>query len=86
MQLISVVIAATVVGLSSSSVFGPLSFWHRSRATDEKQTPTKFINVLRIRGGEETKTEATDKIKGCCIGIDLGTTYRYNYYLSFLPA
>lgn len=84
MQVITLVLAATAVGLTSSSVLGPHSLWHRNPATDEKQVSTKLTNVLRYRGGEETKTETTDKIKGCCIGIDLGTTYRYVDHFSFL--
>ena len=51
----------------------------RKPNTDEADTPSKFASILRLRGGEEAKKEASDKIKGCCIGIDLGTTYRYDF-------
>lgn len=49
----------------------------RKSSSDETDITSKFASILRLRGGEEEKKGTTDKIKGCCIGIDLGTTYRY---------
>lgn len=38
----------------------------------------KYSNCLQLRGGasSDDKTSNDSKIKGICIGIDLGTTYR----------
>lgn len=33
-------------------------------------------NNLLVRGGEKSGS-SDEKIKGCCIGIDLGTTFRF---------
>lgn len=47
------------------------SLWLRSGAQEEKSKKSFVINKLRrFRGG------ASENIKGDCIGIDLGTTYR----------
>jgi hypothetical protein len=76
-QIRLLLLAATSFGLTCSSVFGPTSHWLRKPNSDETDKTLKFATMLRLRGGEEAKKEGTDKIKGCCIGIDLGTTYRY---------
>jgi Hsp70 protein len=76
-QICLLLLAATSFGFTSSSVFGPTSHWLRKPNSDETDKTLKFATILRLRGGEEAKQEGTDKIKGCCIGIDLGTTYRY---------
>lgn len=70
------IFAATSVGFVCSSVFGPSSFWLRKPNSDMADELTRFADILRLRGGEDEKKETSEKIKGCCIGIDLGTTYR----------
>jgi hypothetical protein len=40
-----------------------------------KQDKNKTEQLLNLRGGADDK-DSTGKIKGVCIGIDLGTTYR----------
>ena len=72
-----VVIVTTILWPSSSSTFRPSSHWLGKQNTASKDDFSNIARVLRLRGGEETKKDGTDKIKGCCIGIDLGTTYRY---------
>jgi len=61
--------------LTTSSVIGPSSHWLKSPSTSKSDESENIRSLFRLRGGEETKTETTEKIKGCCIGIDLGTTY-----------
>lgn len=36
----------------------------------------RLMKSLRLRGGAIEKDEKNEKVKGTCIGIDLGTTYR----------
>ena len=75
-----VFIVTTIIWPSSSSIFRPSSHWLGKQKTGSNDDTSKITRVLRIRGGaEETKKDGTDKIKGCCIGIDLGTTYRYGH-------
>lgn len=33
--------------------------------------------ISRLRGGAASTEDGSSKVKGTCIGIDLGTTYRY---------
>jgi hypothetical protein len=35
-----------------------------------------FDSCLKIRGGADASTGKDGKVRGTCIGIDLGTTYR----------
>ena len=59
--------------VQGSSNFGSSSWFSlRQSRQDEKNSMLKTI--LRLRGGEE-KPATDNKIKGTCIGIDLGTTY-----------
>ena len=37
---------------------------------------SRVSNNLLVRGGADKATAASEPIKGCCIGIDLGTTFR----------
>ena len=79
--LVGLLVAACCLNVASSAVFGPTGQWLRnpSKATSngagESTENGRLANVLRIRGGDAEK-KSTDKITGCCIGIDLGTTYR----------
>ena len=61
---------------TSSAVFGPTGQWLRNPSKITADDSESFSRILRLRGGEGEK-KSTDKITGCCIGIDLGTTYRY---------
>jgi len=36
----------------------------------------KYSNCLKLRGGASSDDKTDSKIKGVCVGIDLGTTYR----------
>lgn len=39
---------------------------------------TQRLGVIsRLRGGAASTEDGSSKVKGTCIGIDLGTTYRY---------
>jgi hypothetical protein len=62
--------------VTTSTVIGPSSHWLKSPSNSKSEESENIRSLLRLRGGEEAKTETTEKIKGCCIGIDLGTTYR----------
>ena len=80
--VISLLLAACCLNIAYSAVFGPNGQWLRNPArvasdeTDNTTKQSKFASFLQLRGGEAAK-KTTDKITGCCIGIDLGTTYRY---------
>lgn len=78
-------IVTATLRTSSSSIFGASNLWIKgsSKSLIDDSSKSKkleiFGNVLKLRGGsEEEKPKTTEKIKGCCIGIDLGTTYRYS--------
>jgi hypothetical protein len=69
-------LALVACKLTTSSVIGPSTHWLKSPSSSKSDESENIRSVFRLRGGEEVKTETTEKIKGCCIGIDLGTTYR----------
>ena len=72
--LFFLVVAFPGLTVSSTTGFGPaINRWLNPVDNDRKST------LLRIRGGaDKTDTSKDAKVKGCCIGIDLGTTYRYS--------
>ena len=53
-----------------------------NRQSNNDKTTAKLDKFVRLRGGSTTPASGGDdkntdgKIKGVCIGIDLGTTYR----------
>jgi hypothetical protein len=53
-----------------SRFFKPASFLQSKANNIDSSNEEIEKKILSIRGGSE------DKIKGVCIGIDLGTTYR----------
>jgi hypothetical protein len=60
---------STVV--SGNAVFRGLSSWSKPARKVER----KVQHCLQLRGGS-SEGETSEKVKGVCIGIDLGTTYR----------
>lgn len=72
-------VAACSLCVTSSAVFGSMGQWLRNPSKVATDDSERFANILRLRGGEGEK-KSTDKITGCCIGIDLGTTYRYTLF------
>ena len=62
---------------ANAKLFSPRVSWLKPSAVsvEHDEKGTKVNNCFSLRGGaNEKETEA--KIKGLCIGIDLGTTYR----------
>ena len=59
-------------------VVGTLRTVNRHQSNDKAK---KFDKLVRLRGGADSSDDksADGKIKGVCIGIDLGTTYRYKH-------
>lgn len=57
------------------------SFCATSSATQIVQKQL-LLQSLRLRGGASSSNDTSEKVKGTCIGIDLGTTYRYILTLS----
>lgn len=47
-----------------------------SRWLSKQKQEEKIKNAFSIRGGA-SPDGSSDKVKGLCVGIDLGTTYRY---------
>jgi len=48
-----------------------------SRAKEDSQGKQTILDRLSIRGGAADQDPKSSKVKGLCVGIDLGTTYRY---------
>ena len=67
-------VIASAVRLGASPWFGGHSHKENGGSTDSKRS---LECLLALRGGgTKESTTAAEKIKGVCIGIDLGTTYR----------
>ena len=58
------------------------SRWLSGRGQEKKAGQDGSIirlkDLLAVKGGAEEGTGKSEKIKGLCVGIDLGTTYRCN--------
>ena len=74
-----VIVAFLLSCVATSATFlGSPIRWLKPVSHDD--SITKRNRMLRIRGGNAAETTPANgsKIKGHCIGIDLGTTYRYD--------
>ena len=63
---------------SGSLNIGMSRIFALSKKADRKsENAIRLHNLIKMRGGEAEESSAAKKIKGLCIGIDLGTTYRF---------
>lgn len=76
--LLLLTINVLIFQCNSSRIFRNSNSWliNKSSTTDDEKTYTTVNNCLSLRGGASNEKEEDTKIKGTCIGIDLGTTYR----------
>jgi hypothetical protein len=59
-------------------LFGGRAGWLRpSGLGKQEETPIVTQRCFTLRGGAKEKVADGEKVKGVCIGIDLGTTTRY---------
>ncbi len=72
MMVFQLIVLSTFILSVYSSQFPFLNKWFLNM---NKQDKNKTEQLLNLRGGADDK-DSTGKIKGVCIGIDLGTTYR----------
>lgn len=86
-------IVVVVSSIHHLSLPHPISMWttksNKSPHSKAIHPNKKMETFLRLRGGASSSSSSVNddkdgngKIKGVCIGIDLGTTYRYVYILS----
>ena len=66
----ALILALVSVLAVKGSVFRRIGGWYA------REKPAATSRCLLLRGGANDKTDGNNKIKGVCIGIDLGTTYR----------
>ena len=59
---------------SGNGIFGAKS-WLRPFKKTKSSTESKLQRFFQLRGGAN-EDETSEKVKGVCVGIDLGTTYR----------
>lgn len=57
---------------SSGTIPFVTSKWHKYNNKKNR----KLDEIFSLRGGETSDSKQSSKIKGSCVGIDLGTTYR----------
>lgn len=63
----------SIISSEATHLFNSHNSWlNNKRNNDENTVRNKLFS---LRGGS-TDSDKTEKIKGHCIGIDLGTTYR----------
>ena len=80
MLLISALVLVSAVCASSTGVWTSLHPLIQEKKVLERGNVNKFSRfgikqkIIQLRGGE-TNEKTDDKIKGYCVGIDLGTTY-----------
>ena len=70
----------------SSGLFASRTNWMKETSKpDDFKLKNTLENCFSIRGGADDVSSNNEKIKGVCIGIDLGTTYRYyiQLYITF---
>jgi hypothetical protein len=78
----NVVKLIVVLFLCQEVIYGKLlrnvgSSWLKRSSNNEEQTSSGIRRCLTISGGASDNEKNGEKIQGVCIGIDLGTTYRY---------
>jgi hypothetical protein len=75
-MIVAVVVLLAVAQVASGKWFHTPT-WFQALSNSEKEA-SALAQCLLLRGGEEptVPAEGDGKIKGTCIGIDLGTTYR----------
>ncbi len=80
MLVISALVLVSAVCVSSTGVWTSLHPLIHEKKVSERGNVNKFSRfgikqkIIQLRGGE-TNEKTDDKIKGYCVGIDLGTTY-----------
>ena len=74
---IAVLVAVLSAHSVSAGLFNHRVGWLKSRPTNtEERGNTASSKCFAIRGGASDKDASDEKVKGLCIGIDLGTTTR----------
>lgn len=66
------------INVSTAKLFNSRAGWLKPRLgqDDERITSVPVSRCFSLRGGAKEKVSDGEKIKGVCIGIDLGTTTR----------
>eukprot|EP01038_Epipyxis_sp_PR26KG_P009233 gene9233-12447_t len=73
-DLIFIVVA--YIGVSSSTLFKGFNFFNQGRRKEAQYSDELVSACIQLRGGSSKENvKDGEKIKGVCIGIDLGTTY-----------
>lgn len=70
--LLSLVFVCTLVGHVEAGIFSRFLGHQRLGQREESRSD----HCMQLRGGSSDGKGSEEKIKGTCIGIDLGTTYR----------
>lgn len=73
-----VLLVCLLLGIScvAGKLFNSRGSWLKPRASFEEEKPLVVPRCIALRGGASEKPSEGEKIKGVCIGIDLGTTTR----------
>jgi hypothetical protein len=72
---LSVVILLTLIEFGTANIFS--RHVGKSRLKKKNEVTSSIEQCFAFRGGA---SESEEKLKGTCIGIDLGTTYRYECF------
>jgi hypothetical protein len=88
MKKFSYLIVFISIAFATSGRLGGSFSWLRSKKSSENESHD-IKQCFSLRAGATTdKPNGNDKIKGVCIGIDLGTTYRLSikstFFIQFL--
>lgn len=75
-KLLIAIVALLSCNFVDAKLFNSRGGWLKSHTSDRDERRNMIPTCVSLRGGSSEKS-ADEKIKGYCIGIDLGTTTRY---------
>lgn len=80
----------SVLGLTEAalpsvpSTFRPSKWLSGTKEDTNYHKRTSILSRLSVRGGSSDQESKASKVKGLCVGIDLGTTYRFVWIITVM--